>query len=191
MKILAHGHPSCDWVQAMDQTGLEKVAMIRRHAWREESLAACAHVAECIRRGANLPAFVAESLEACTQCIDCHQAEILNVIHIAKTRNFVGAHAAFDDVRELVLAAEQSRSFSEDAVGYRLLFVAENAARVLYNLSIPEDPFDSDSLEWLLISVAAFGSAFRTVSSQNAARKLLQTIEACIIASCLSSPFDD
>lgn len=56
------------------------------------------------------------------------------------------AHSAFQAVRDLTLAEERSRT---SQAYYCLLFVAENAAKTVYNASDPVGPFDSDSPFWL------------------------------------------
>lgn len=59
------------------------------------------------------------------------------------------AHGAFGDVRKVTLAAEERLS-SIDPRFKSLLYVAENAAKVIYNASNEPAPFDHDAGWWVV-----------------------------------------
>lgn len=74
---------------------------------------------------------------------------------------WVEAHAAFSAVRDLTLREERERS--GDA--YRaLLYVAEIAAKIIYNASGASAPFDSDSAWWLASNTRSFVRAINDES---------------------------
>lgn len=73
--------------------------------------------------------------------------EVENVIAIgADPTRWADAHQAFSAVRSLTLREEASPS---DQLYSLLLFLAENAAKTVYNASAPSAPFDRDSPWWL------------------------------------------
>jgi len=65
-------------------------------------------------------------------------------------RSWGRAHDIFSEVRREVLRLEDLPRLSrEERVVLRLLFVAEQVAKVVYNATDPEDPFDEDSGWWI------------------------------------------
>lgn len=69
----------------------------------------------------------------------------------ADSRRWKDAHAAFRLVRRLTLEAEGTESAT--AVYRGVLYVTENAAKVIYNASGEAAPFDEDSGWWLVSSL--------------------------------------
>lgn len=97
-----------------------------------------------------------EMLRACRVSCAGVPPPVLDVELIGLTpRSWPEAHRAFRDVRRVTLQFDQARTSSEDPV-YNLLFVAENAAKVLYNATKMPRPFDATSGLHLLVSVAHF-----------------------------------
>jgi hypothetical protein len=79
----------------------------------------------------------------------------------AEPARWTEAHAAFRAVRDLTLREERKRS--TDA--YRaLLYVAEIAAKIIYNASGASAPFDSDSSWWLASNTRNFVRALNDES---------------------------
>lgn len=59
------------------------------------------------------------------------------------------AHDAFSLLRRAVLALERQHRTNEQEILYRLLFVGEITAKVIYNASGSPRPFDHDSGWWV------------------------------------------
>jgi hypothetical protein len=73
---------------------------------------------------------------------------VLQVADLASNRkHWSRAHDAFSAVRKLTLAAERK---PPGKLSHCLLYVAENAAKVIYNASGSPAPFDADSGDWLV-----------------------------------------
>ena len=64
-------------------------------------------------------------------------------------------HAVFDRIREKTLEAEHS----SDRLASNQYAFEEICAKTLYNMSNPEDPFDSDSAFWILPLAANLSAA--------------------------------
>jgi hypothetical protein len=77
--------------------------------------------------------------------------EIEAVLEIARcSSRWPEGHAAFDAVRGLTLQAERSAPHDlRHPLYYSFLMLAENTAKVTYNASGPNDPFDLDSGWWV------------------------------------------
>ena len=58
------------------------------------------------------------------------------------------AHDAFSELRQHVLV-EEDRGTARDVLRYRILFVAEIAAKLTYNASGAPRPFDADTGPWM------------------------------------------
>lgn len=104
----------------------------------------------------NRPHWAAEILATCANCLSTVPHAVNRVISIGRSRwrfRWRSGHRAFSQVRRLTLKAEGRRD--EDTACY-LLYVAENAAKVIYNASDPVDPFDDDSGAWLVRSAHDF-----------------------------------
>lgn len=96
------------------------------------------------------PRWAAEILATCANCLTTVPKAVTHVISIGRSRwrfRWRNGHTAFSQVRRLTLQAEARRD--EDTTHY-LLYVAENAAKVIYNASDPVDAFDKDSGAWLV-----------------------------------------
>ncbi len=81
-----------------------------------------------------------------------------NVIHTAKNAaEWRKAHKAFTTVRnstlELLTIEERTK---EEELLLSLLGLAENVAKVIYNASNPQDPFDEDSGWWIAVALKDF-----------------------------------
>jgi hypothetical protein len=131
---------------------MEPLEELRRR-WQSEDMKACTVLA------ARLPAeaavvFAGTALAACLATLPEQQKELSDLVGIGEDRGrWAQAHAAFDAVRRLTLERERGAVTSQDPT-YIVLFVAENAARVIYNAAGPTDPFDDDSAAWLLLTQA-------------------------------------
>jgi hypothetical protein len=69
--------------------------------------------------------------------------------HIARsTERWHEAHAAFQRIRQLTLAAE-TRCSVATSLEHGLLYLAENVAKVTYNASGSRAPFDHDAGWWV------------------------------------------
>jgi hypothetical protein len=82
--------------------------------------------------------------------------EVNSVAALAQDENsWPLAHAAFSSVRAVTLIEEKSPG-SLDPRSARLLAVAENTAKVIYNASQASAPFDHDAGWWLAVCFADF-----------------------------------
>jgi hypothetical protein len=117
--------------------------------------------------------FGTEALAACCTMVDAPPA-VANVVQVGRA-DPSRAHAAFDAVRELTLRADTR---SDDSGRLLLLSVAENAARVVYNSTNPDDPFDADSEECLLRSIAEFSMSLKPGARSVLARQLSGVLES-------------
>lgn len=128
-----------------------------RDGWRREQLDACEEIAAGFSPEA-LVSMGVRALELCLQVTDGPRA-VHEVVRVGRDRTRWGdGHRAFDAVRKLTLRAEPVIWPCSQAK-VRLLFVAENTARVIYNATAPIDPFDDDSAAWLLKTLAEFALA--------------------------------
>ena len=76
---------------------------------------------------------------------------INQVIRLAGSPSEWGlAHAAFSSIRSQLLKLERMRDRStEQELVYHILYLSESVAKVVYNGSNPDDPFDEDSGWWV------------------------------------------
>jgi hypothetical protein len=106
------------------------------------------------------PVWAAAILDLCRPLIPkVPEIEAIYEIALSPSR-WKEAHAAFQRVRELTLKAERSKS--TNAIYAGILHVAENAAKIAYNASIPgrsdnqlfsaqgPAPFDHDAGWWIV-----------------------------------------
>ncbi len=93
-----------------------------------------------------------EGLAICCEAITRPAPEVLAVVEAGRT-NWAQGHDAFDAVRALTIMTEQSQ---QEEPAFLILYVAENAAKVIYNASSPDDPFDDDSGAWFFMCVSHF-----------------------------------
>jgi hypothetical protein len=107
------------------------------------------------------PAWAADILDLCQRQLSPVPA-IEAVVAIARDAGrWAEGHAAFSQVRELTLEEEQSH---RNGKAYKcLLYVAENAAKVVYNASGRPAPFDHDAGYWL---VGCFRQFVKQVGSE-------------------------
>jgi hypothetical protein len=98
---------------------------------------------------ATRPTWAADILELACPYVSVVPAHVQAVIDIARdAKRFREAHAAFSAVRRLTLDEEKSHA---GGTAYEsLLFVAENAAKVVYNASGEPAPFDHECGHWLV-----------------------------------------
>lgn len=102
-------------------------------------------------RNQHRPQWAAEVLEICRNLIPA-VPEVDAVHDIAKdSKRWPQAHQAFSAVRELTLRAE--RAEGSDDIYRAVLYVTENAAKVIYNASGEPAPFDHDSGWWLVANL--------------------------------------
>ncbi len=105
--------------------------------------------------------FAAVALEYCLERLP-GQAQLFDIVRIGKDpERWDQAHLAFDALRDVTLKCE-ARTPASDDPGYALLFVGENAAKVIYNATSPVDPFDDDSAEWLFRVLADLAQILRS-----------------------------
>jgi hypothetical protein len=94
------------------------------------------------------PKWAAGILYACCGRVSSVPKPISDVLDLAEdSAKWKLAHDAFSGVRQLTLAAERRPIEKLDNL---LLYVAENAAKVIYNASGSSAPFDRDSGAWLV-----------------------------------------
>lgn len=131
-----------------------------RQGWLRENREACAALAAQLSCQAK-PIFASEALAACLDAVPGHD-ELSQVVRIGQDRGrWAEAHLAFNSVRTLTLKSERETQDSSDP-HYVILFVAENAAKVIYNATSPPDPFDDDSAAWLLLVLAQMARCTRS-----------------------------
>jgi hypothetical protein len=147
-------------------------------AWLDGDERACVLLADRLSTAALL-CLATSGLAACSQFTTSARAEIAEVVRVGTSPQLWSeAHKAFDRVRGLTLAAERQGASPEDA-RYVLLFVAENAARVIYNASLPRDPFDDDAAESLLRVLANFCG--RVTRDQR--EEIINVVKSCLAGS--------
>jgi hypothetical protein len=125
-----------------------------RREWTRMNRTACALLAARLPVEAR-PRFATTALDVCLRSLSGPTA-VSEVVRVGgDPKRWSEAHVAFDAVRSLTLECEKRVRPSRDPQ-YCLLFVGENAARLIYNATSPPDPFDADSTEWLFITLANF-----------------------------------
>jgi len=123
--------------------------------------------------------FAAVALECCLDRLP-GQAQLFDIVRIGKNpERWDQAHLAFDRLRRDVTLKYEAHSPRSDDPCYALLFVGENAARVIYNATAPADPFDDDSVEWFFRVLADLA---KVLNDQDLADRIwqqfLETLEA-------------
>ena len=123
--------------------------------WLEPDVESCREIVAALT-DVELAELGTAMLRACrSSCAEVPEP-VLTVELIGLTRrSWPEAHRAFDDVRDVTLQFERAQRSGTDPT-YKLLFVAENAAKVLYNAAKMPAPFDADSGLRLLVCVAHF-----------------------------------
>lgn len=115
--------------------------------------------------------FGTEALAACCENVKAPQ-EVLEVVDSGRNDPNRG-HAAFDAVRQLTLRAEARGDVSATP----LLYAAENVARIVYNSTAPDDPFDADAEEYVFSSIAAFHTSLPPQVRETLAQQLRRVLE--------------
>ena len=93
------------------------------------------------------PVWAKEVLELCIP-LTGKIKEVEEVLRIAKEpERWKEAHDAFSAVRKLTLKSERKVG---DSIYARILYLAENVAKVIYNASGEPAPFDHDSGYWIV-----------------------------------------
>ena len=119
-------------------------------------------------------------LAACCATIDCKEKEVLDVVAVgSQPSKWTRGHEAFDQVRVRTLEVERDLLVSpksETSPGYLLLFVAENAARLLYNATSPVDPFDADSGSSFFRSLSRFVVSLPSAKQEQLAQALREVM---------------
>jgi hypothetical protein len=110
------------------------------------------------------------ALSACCTTVSTPD-EVRDVVRIGQ-QDWTKGHAAFDAVRQLTLEGERQRRSASDP-SFVMLFVAENAAKVIYNASVPVDPFDDDSGAWLLLTLARLVQCLPPAEKERLSRALI------------------
>lgn len=96
------------------------------------------------------PKWAAEVLATCSAELPSVPAAVTRVISMGRSRwssRWRSGHAAFHAIRRLTLQSQQQ--LDHDTAGL-ILYVGENAAKVIYNASNPDAPFDEDAGAWLV-----------------------------------------
>lgn len=100
--------------------------------------------------------------------------QVRAVIEIAHDQaRWKRGHDIFDAIRDLTLAEE--RSHAGGVVYECLLFVAENAAKIVYNASGKPAPFDEDCGDWLVYCLWDFVKAIDSPELEAQAWDLLES----------------
>lgn len=119
-------------------------------------------------------------LAACCETVSCKEKEVLDVVAVGSQPSmWTRAHDAFDEVRIRTLEVERDLlvpSRSDPSPEYLLLFVAENAARLLYNATNPVDPFDADSASSFFRSLSRFVVSLPSAKQEQLAQALREVL---------------
>jgi hypothetical protein len=119
-----------------------------------------------------LRTFGTEALAACCESVEAPRP-VLDVVNVGRNDPRLG-HAAFDAVRELTLRVEAKG----DAAAPALLCAAENVARVIYNSTTPDDPFDADAELYVFKSFAAFCLSLKPQAREMLEQQLRRVLES-------------
>lgn len=123
--------------------------------WLEPDVERCREIASALT-DEEMAELGTELLHACRVTCPDVPPPVLTVELIGLTRrSWPEAHRAFSDVRDVTLQFERAQRPGSDPA-YRLLGVAEDTAKVIYNATNPVGPFDAPAGMNLLISVAHF-----------------------------------
>jgi len=128
------------------------------HEWFNWDISACLAVASCVSAH-GFVALAVQGLELCCSAVEFVPSEVLAVAEVGRS-DWSRGHDAFKAVRGLILAAENIEPRPLADPNYVLLFVAENAARMIYNASGTKGGFDEDSGAWL---IRVFGDFARSL----------------------------
>lgn len=119
------------------------------------------------------PKWAAAILAACCGRVSTTPKPINHVLDLAaEPAKWKLAHDAFSGVRQLTLAAERQPIEKAD---HYLLYVAENAAKVIYNVSGSSAPFDRDSGARLVRSAKEFSDCVNDKSFTSSLWSIIAT----------------
>lgn len=128
-----------------------------RELWQTDSLVAGTTIYSAVPNDVR-PEWAANVLNCCCEQVASAPQAVLRILELSdNAENWSKAHDAFSAVRSLTLTAEQNSD--AERRGKLLLYVAENAAKVVYNASGSAAPFDADSGAWLVRSAKQFSDA--------------------------------
>jgi hypothetical protein len=120
---------------------------LSRETWDADPLAAGVAIYSSVPNDRR-PEWAANILAACCQRVGTVPKPVQCVIDLASdAKKWKRAHHAFSGVRQLTLAAEKKPIQKRE---HSVLYVAENAAKVIYNASGSSAQFDEDSGAWLV-----------------------------------------
>jgi hypothetical protein len=120
------------------------------------------------------PSWAADILELAASQVPAVPKHVQAVAKIARNPKRWGeAHSAFSAVRWLTLAEEKTHAGG--TVYECMLFVAENAAKVIYNASGDPAPFDDDCGDWLVRCLRDLVDAIGSPEFENRAWFLLES----------------
>jgi hypothetical protein len=151
------------------------------NAWCKWDISACLAVASCISAD-RFVSLAVEGLEICCSAVETSPHEVRAVAKVGRS-DWSRGHDAFDAVRILTLAAEKIPPAHR--ADHLLLFVAENAARMIYNASGTKRPFDDDSGGWLIRTFGEFTESLPQSRRTDIAEKLGALIQQAIDVSGL------
>ena len=115
--------------------------------WREDALRVGAIVYAMVPNG-DRPSWAAGILSKCCEKVGEVPTAVQVIPKLAvSSLLWSQAHSAFGKVRQMTLVAEREPT---DMRRKALLYVAENAAKVIYNATGSQDAFDRDSGAWLV-----------------------------------------
>ena len=137
------------------------VTTINREEWDADSLRTGVAVYSFVSINVR-PEWAALILAACCNGVAAVPKPVQHVLELARdSARWKLAHDAFSAVRQLTLAAERQPIGKLD---HYLLYVAENAAKVIYNASGSSAPFDEDCGAWLVRCAKEFADCAKDAS---------------------------
>jgi hypothetical protein len=99
------------------------------------------------------PSWAGAVLRFCCAYTPTVPAEVKAVLDLTGTRSaWHRGHLVFDALRRLTLRIE-GNEMPADTMLRGIVGVAENVAKVTYNATFPDDPFDADSGWWIASNV--------------------------------------
>lgn len=140
--------------------------------WLAGEPTVCAELAAALTLNA-LKDFAVDSLLACCSAIPHVPVAVRSVVEVGREAPHM-AHEAFSGVRALTLAADAKPSIAFPEI--KILEVAENAAKAIYNSTHPSDPFDLEAGERLLVALAAFYRALPASSGAALSERISQSL---------------
>ena len=150
-----------EYVDMSEQISMTTVTTINREEWDADSLRTGVAVYSFVSINVR-PEWAALILAACCNGVAAVPKPVQHVLELARdSARWKLAHDAFSAVRQLTLAAERQPIGKLD---HYLLYVAENAAKVIYNASGSSAPFDEDCGAWLVRCAKEFADCAKDAS---------------------------